>query len=544
MHRAQKCRLYKVIAQWLLLLFAATTMVVVTITPVALANDANDDAASLGPGCAPERPAVAHHAGGIRVAVGGPASAPIPCSTSTGFRTGEVSIAIANDGTILFQPALDTETTGFPVGLLRSSDRGETWTFVNPAGVPARSQGDDMNMWVDQQTGRVFWVTTLAPPFANDTPRADHSDDGGITWFPSSLLPTPYDHTQVFTGPPTEALQGLQEDYPSVVYVCVSGGATCSAHNFCGTHCTRSVNGGTTFGPAMALPYPPECPSPGVFPTGGYGLHGVVAPDGTVYLPFTPCERPYVAVSHDEGATWQLVLVADVETIGWGELSLGMDEAGSLYAAWVRSSDRPLYLSVSSDHALHWSAPMMIAAPSVNEAAEPQLVAGVKGQVAVTYYGSTNAPSPSFPPTCAGGASVDCPGYQHETWNTYVTETWNGLSRKPLFWSATLNDPSEPTWFGLTPSSMRIPGGFAGGSSASAGFVGPSLSGRMDYFAAAMAPDNTPLVGFVQQCPFGLPVPGNPNCPSTLTGTGPDGLFGMVGRLVRVREEDQEGDNH
>jgi hypothetical protein len=56
----------------------------------------------------------------------------------------------------------------------------------------------------------------------------------------------------------------------------------------------------------------------------------------------------------------------------------------------------------------------------------------------------------------------------------------------------------------------------------------------MDYFGMTMAPDDTPWVGFNQECPFGLPVPGNPNCPSTLAGTAPDGSFGMVGRLVRV----------
>jgi len=56
----------------------------------------------------------------------------------------------------------------------------------------------------------------------------------------------------------------------------------------------------------------------------------------------------------------------------------------------------------------------------------------------------------------------------------------------------------------------------------------------VDYFAATMTPDNTVWVGFVQECPFGLPVVGNPNCPSTLTGALTDGLFGMVGRLLRV----------
>jgi len=58
-----------------------------------------------------------------------------------------------------------------------------------------------------------------------------------------------------------------------------------------------------------------------------------------------------------------------------------------------------------------------------------------------------------------------------------------------------------------------------------------------------MAPDGTPWVGFSQKCPGGLPVSGNHNCPSTLTGGSTDGLFGLVGRLVRTgEEEDDEGD--
>ena len=193
----------------------------------------------------------------------------------------------------------------------------------------------------------------------------------------------------------------------------------------------------------------------------------------------------------------------------------------------------------------------MIAAPGVNEAAVPQLVAGARGQVAVAYYGSRNAPIP-FPPDCIIGsatipnlsgngvvytflleaASVSCPGYEKQTWDTYVTETWNALERKPLFWSATLNDPDKPTWYGGTPSSRRVAGGFAIGHSSGAGAV--------DYFAMTMTPDKTPWVGYVQQCPFGLPVTGNPNCPSTLTGAPTDWKFGMVGRLVRVPTEAKE----
>jgi len=182
----------------------------------------------------------------------------------------------------------------------------------------------------------------------------------------------------------------------------------------------------------------------------------------------------------------------------------------------------------------------MIAAPGVTETAVPQLVAGARGQVAVAYYGSRNAPLP-FPTPCAG-FSLGCPGYENETWSTYVTETWNGLETHPLFWSATLNDPSHPTWYGVSPSAMRVgetvyEGGAFGGGVASGDFAsvgGPSFSGRMDYFGAAMAPDDTAWVGFIQQCPNGRRLDGNPNCPSNLQGTAPDAAFGMVGRLVRA----------
>jgi len=309
-----------------------------------------------------------------------------------------------------------------------------------------------------------------------------------------------------------------------------------------------------TWGTAVAVPYPPECASPGKNPIGGYGLRGAVGKDGTVYVPFTPCERPYVAISDDGGSSWELALVNDTHTLGWGELGLGMDKEGHLYASWSNNADRLLYLSISRDRGLHWSKPLMIAAPGVNETALPQLVAGEKGQVAVTYYASKNAPLP-FPPPCivgspsgnlgfgalSQGSSLDCPAYASETWDTYITETFDALDRRPLFWSATLNDPAQPTWYGITPSAILIPepppgvtGGvldeFPIGATAEA-----SGGGRVDYFSITMAQDGTPWVGFVQECPNGLPVLGNPNCPSTLTGSNSDGAFGFVGRLVRPK---------
>jgi hypothetical protein len=531
-------------------LTVVSLLMLLAVAPAAFTKEGAD----LGPGCSLDRPAIAHHAGGVIAHPDEDQKAPIPCSTATGYRTTEISIVITNEGSILLQPAFPK--AGLPIGVVRSVDHGATWDFIDPKGNPPRTSSIDMNMWIDRRSGRVFWSNDLGPLFGTPPqvpPRVDYTDDDGKTWIPSSPLPDfHYIDTQIVSGPPTSSLEDLTSGSPNPVYVCTAGSLSCPLFNFCGKHCTKSLDGGTTFGPASAVPFPPECPFPGVHPTGAFGLNGVVGRDGTVYQPLTPCERPYIAVSHDEGSTWQLVLVADTETTGWGELALGMDNEEHLYAAWTGAADRLLYLAISRDHGLHWSRPMMIAAPGVNEAAEPQLVAGVNGQVAVAYYGSKNAPVP-FPPDCVTGSatvpnlsgngviytflvdapSLSCPGYEKETWDTYITETWNALGGQPLFWSATLNDPDKPTWFGATPSGMREAGGWAVGHASGAG--------NMDYFGLTMAPDNTAWVGFVQECPFGLPVAGNPNCSQAVGGPN-DGEFAMVGRLISVpREVDGHG---
>ncbi|HEY3585796.1 MAG TPA: hypothetical protein VGK85_01525, partial [Myxococcaceae bacterium] len=196
----------------------------------------------------------------------------------------------------------------------------------------------------------------------------------------------------------------------------------------------------------------------------------------------------------------------------------------------------------SRDGAGHWAAPLMIAAPGVNETAEPQLVAGRRGQVAVAYYGSKNSPGVGVPisPDCL--VSTQCPGFEEETWSTYITESWDALGKNPLFWSAPLNNPSHPTWYGVTPSSLRhlTPTGlqfFGGGQ----GF--PGFTANIDYFGMTMAPDDTAWVGFDQECVLGEHLfAGNPNC-SLAAGGIHDGLFGLVGRLVRPHGDGEDGDD-
>ncbi len=508
---------------------------IVISRPASARDNREDKEANLGPGCNADRPAIAHDAGAIVVRPPrGRNEAPIPCTTNTQFRTGEISIVVTKKGTTVFQPAVKDQT-GSAVGVLRSPNAGALWGLVLPN--PPRTLSVDQRMSLDRRTGRIFWIQLGLPPNnfgITITPRLDISDDDGKTWFAGGKT-LGFDDPSIFAGPPPKTSRTLTHDYPNIVYACMGHKPL---------KCQRSVDGGLTWGPASEIPFPSELeplqgPPPGC---AEFGTQGVVSTDGTVYVPFTPCNRPYVAISHDAGDTWRLVRVAETETIGFGALPMDVDAQGILYAAFAKAADRLPYLTMSRDGGLHWSAPLMIGAPGVTESAIPALVAGAHGQVAITYYGSPNAPRP-FPPACEG-PSLKCPGYENESWNTYITETWNALDERPLFWSATLNDPAQPTWYGVTPSAVGVirvdeqfnrgPGYTQGGTT---GALPSGAGGRIDYFGAVMALDDTAWVGFAQECPFGLPVAGNPNCPSTLTGASTDGLFGMVGRLVRVGME-------
>jgi hypothetical protein len=454
---------------------------------------------------------------------------------STGWRTPEVSLVVTNKGTLLFQPAVFEG--GFPIGLIRSADQGRSWTFVLPSlASPPLISAVDQNMWFDRDTGRAFWLAQN-PGTTNQISRLNVSDDDGKTWTVYVPALERVDHSQIFSGPPPEALRPLMNGYPSVVYVCAGNSPQV---------CQKSLDGGQTFGPGVPLPIPPEVGSG----CRDWGVHGVVGRDGTVYVPFAPCQRGYLAISHDAGKTWRVVSVAGSVTLGAGMLSLEMDKHGNLYAAWVDFTDRLPYLAISRDRGSHWSAPLMIGAPGVNDAAVPSLVAGARGHVVVTYYGSKNSPGFPFPTCPTRIGSLDCAPYRNATWDTFVTETWTALDRDPVFWSATLNDPDHPTWYGCSPSFIGILGSPTGTSGCTAS-TDQSLPywGRIDYYGAAMAPDGTAWIGFAQECPSGLPVPGTPNCPSTLTGARPDGLFGMLGRLVRIEgeadeHEEPDDDNH
>jgi hypothetical protein len=124
------------------------------------------------------------------------------------------------------------------------------------------------------------------------------------------------------------------------------------------TACSKSIDGGITFVRTGTPPYTDdptqEGGSQGVQGhCGGAVGHGAVGPDGTVYLPRGWCGKPYVAISEDEGATWEKVQVAgNGMAVGPGqeehEMNVAVDADGTVYTTWI-AQDRLPYLAVSRD---------------------------------------------------------------------------------------------------------------------------------------------------------------------------------------------------
>lgn len=460
----------------------------------------------LPPGCSPVRRAAAHRPGGEAVNGGG--DRPIVCALPTGFPAEEATIGITSDGTVFYSPTVDFRDPFASVGLARSADEGATWQRIvpKPAGLPAHFPGDPY-VYVDPRTSRVFFVTLAQPAQCGSV--VSRSDDRGLTW-ETSLVGCPlFDHETLFAGPPVTS---SPTGYPNVVYYCAVSPILTQGP---AAGCMKSLDGGRTFTPTGEFAYVPDptAPGRGGLPGTCDALtgHGTVGPDGTVYLPKGLCGQPYLAISHNEGATWQRVQVSDLGmpfSNGYDEHEAGIavDADGNLYYAWV-AADRLPYLTTSRDGGLHWSSPIMIGAPGVREASIAQVAVGSPGRVAVVYLGSTNSPGPPFEGGCRPNVllCLEQPGYEDVTFDGYVTVTADALGSDPLLFSAPVNDPADPLLLGCAPPACN-----------------DDNTTRVDYVDVEVGPDGTPWGAFVDGC--------TGPCVEARDRETP--LVGLVGRLV------------
>ena len=381
---------------------------------------------SLGAGARPATaanevvyPTVAHRSGGVPAADKRKGS-PQAVAHYTGFDSWEPTLGITGKGHIFTPHSVDV-CCGLNE-VIRSRDGGETWEKTSPKlpnGDNTHLVSADPYIYVDEETDRVFTIDlTLA------CSTLSFSDDGGDSWTtnPIACGQPINDHQTLFSGPPVDSTPAA---YKRIVYYCFNHLVLLA------TFCSKSLDGGLTFvptGPPAHGRVDLATSDQGVpFVCGGTTGHGVAGPEGAIYIPRVDCGQPWLAISRDEGTTWERVQVADNGGQGH-EAGVAVDDRGNIYMVWTSDRNNLPYLSVSRDDAKTWSEPQMVGPPGLVQGLLPGIAAGRPGEIALVYIG-TDSPGTSY-------------------WNGYVTTSTTALSQDPVFHTAAIGTAEDPLSFG------------------------------------------------------------------------------------------------
>lgn len=372
----------------------------VAVISAAVAVAPHGEAAARGR-CRPQAASVAHHAGGH--VVPGVRPARVPCASETGFFTGETGIAVTREGHVWFSAAdwewalvRSTDDGASWQKVVPEGPQAEPgcYAVTSPytcADTESQKNGTvaDAFLWVDPATSKVFWSKTYG--FAMCSSLSMTSDDGR-TWSSVPEFACPGGDYEKISGGPAPAGGAKPVGYPSVLYTCTNGPAPWFVVGP-GRVCYKSLDAGTTWaftGAPLPSPLAPGC------------LHfqepQVVGPDGTLYLPVScgsdnPSALVRIAYSKDEGTTWSYAAVP-AESVGNGSgliggVSLAVDKAGAVYVVW-RGTDQKPYLAVTKDNGATWHGPFMLGMPGVTTGGPaPQVTAQGPGHIAIGYYGYT-----------------------------------------------------------------------------------------------------------------------------------------------------------
>lgn len=372
-----------------------------------------------------------------------------------------------------------------------------TWTDVSNApltklsapGTPATNATGltlDPILYTDPALGRTF-VSELSGVCSF----MEYTDDDGATWTPSEGCgpPAGFDHQSVGSGPySATGIPPQSTVYPHAVYYCSQADVD--------AHCSRSDDGGISFGPGVPVYTVAQCG----------GLHGHItgSPDGTVYLPNQNCATqpdPAAAangivtgitnagtpafanqaaiVSEDNGNTWSVRVLPTSHATLRSDPSTSTDKGGRTYFAYedavmdtngVQVAGHAL-VSTTSDHGLHWSAPVDVgAAFGVRNVTFPEIIAGDAGRAAYAFLGSTTA-----------GNAEDTAF--HGIWDLYVGVTQDAGQS----WTVTDVTPNAP----VERDCIYLAGN---------GSCPSSKRNLLDFMTIAADEDGRPLVGYADGC--------------------------------------------
>ena len=348
-----------------------------------------------------------------------------------GNDAGEPTLGInPKTGAVLFQSYTDT---------LRVTDfkpNGKATWEVGKFPVPQPVSFDPI-LETDPDTGRTFTSQLLL-----GCSQGGFTDDDGRTFELSQGCGpgSAFDHQSVGFGPyakgsPLLASKDPIENYPNVVYYC--------AQDVASAKCSMSTDGGRTF-PTTGVAYTTaQCFSGGIFG------HIKSAPDGTVYLPPRSCNDVpgtgtsnvgAVAVSENNGLTWDLREVPETVVGDAGHPSIGVGTNGDLYLGYGGRSGAkdqprggPPMAAVSRDKGKTWSTPSVLGKElGIKNTRFPIAVAGDAGRAAIGFLGSTT-----------GGDGSDRAKFQGR-WDLYVSFTKDYGKT----WRTTLATPEHPIQVG------------------------------------------------------------------------------------------------
>ena len=269
--------------------------------------------------------------------------------------------------------------------------------------------------------GRVFHIDLGAGDSAGS-----FSDDDGETYLPGGNggLPAGPDHETLGGGPYHAPLPPAGPVYQNAIYYCSQDGVQ-------EAECSRSDDGGLTFGPGVPIYNLAQC---------GGGIHGhvKVSPQGTVYVPNSSCGTGSpigvngVAVSKDNGLTWNEFNVPNSNgsqdpAIGIGQNNVGKpmgQTSSTIYLGWI-SGDGHAHVAHSPNEGSTWQDDTDISSIfGIQNAVFPVVVAGDDNRAAYSFLGT----DPDFTST--------------QVWHLYVAHTYDG-GKSWILLDATPNDPVQ-----------------------------------------------------------------------------------------------------
>ncbi|MGV8874315.1 MAG: sialidase family protein [Rhodococcus sp. (in: high G+C Gram-positive bacteria)] len=312
----------------------------------------------------------------------------------TEYGSAACTLGIAADNTVFLAPAFTVDG----IGVLRSTDFGETWRASVPEGV--QNSRHRPYLYFDDVDDRLFMhagrFDAIPPHPLRSGFTLGVSDDRGETWRTRKVASKARMDAKIFGGPRISSSGRVAYlSAPTPFAVRVRPLINVTRHVI-----WRSFDGGVKWEVAGGFDIDPKN-IPGL-PSREYVAFGtgVVGPDGTVYIGGRYGRRFAVAVSRDEGQHWDVRMVPGSALAKYRNPlhfmlsgsryllpeSIAVDDDGNVFVVWP-DRDGLLHAAWSSDGAVSWSRPVVVSAPGVRDARFGAITATGSGRVGIAYYG-------------------------------------------------------------------------------------------------------------------------------------------------------------